>query len=600
MRGIAVGMVYAFCLGYKIGCSHMVHKTTASQAAIGKTSAPRTVPAASAWILRLDTPLQRSAGGPLAGLRFAVKDNMDVAGLPTTAACPAFAHVAPVDAKVVQRLLDAGALLVGKTNLDQFACGLNGTRSPFGAVPNAFDPAYVSGGSSSGSAYVVATGQVDFALGTDTAGSGRVPAGLNNIVGLKPTKGLISTTGVVPAAQSVDCVSIFAGDAGLAARVLAVAMGYDAADPYSRDLALADRPLPVPFRFGVPAAPQFYGDTLAQAEFAAAVSHMQTLGGTPVTIDFTPLAEAAALLYDSAMVAERYAAIRPFFDAHADEVLEPVRSILARGKAYSAADLVAAQTRLRALGQQAASLWQGLDVLLVPTAPTHYTIAAMQADPVALNRNLGEFTNFVNLLDYAAIAVPSAIRADGLPFGVTLIGPCGSDWQLAALGQRYHQATGLSQGATGKALPRAEPIAGLQGAQRVRVAVVGAHLSGMPLNRQLTERQATHISDTHTAACYRLYALPGTVPPKPGLLRVAPDAGAAIAVEVWEMPASAFGSFVALIPAPLCVGTLALADGSQVQGFLCESHAVSGARDITALGGWRAYMATQTPGTAAT
>jgi allophanate hydrolase len=577
----------------------MVH-TTSAVPAVGSIAVPVAAAlAANAWILRLDAPIQRSPGGPLAGLRFAVKDNMDVAGLPTTAACPAFAHEAPADAKVVQRLLAAGALLVGKTNLDQFACGLNGTRSPFGAVPNAFDPSYVSGGSSSGSAYVVATGQVDFALGTDTAGSGRVPAGLNNIVGLKPSKGLISTSGVLPAAQSVDCVSIFAGDAGLAARVLAVAMGYDAADPYSRALALADQPLPMPFRFGVPAAPQFYGDALAQAEFAAALSRMQALGGTPVAIDFAPLAEAAALLYDSAMVAERYAAIRPFFDAHAQEVVEPVRSILAQGKACSAADLVAAQTRLRALGQQAAALWHGMDVLLVPTAPTHYTIAAMQADPVVLNRNLGEYTNFVNLLDYAAIAVPSAIRADGLPFGVTLIGPCGSDWQLAALGQRYHQATGLTQGATGRALPPPQPIAGLLAANKVRVAVVGAHLSGMPLNRQLTERQAIRIADTHTAACYRLYALPGTVPPKPGLLRVAPDAGAAIAVEVWEMPASAFGSFVALIPAPLCIGTLELADGSQVQGFLCESHAIGGARDITALGGWRAYMAAQNHGAAA-
>lgn len=578
----------------------MVRMTSSAQASAAGDASPATgAPAANAWILQLDTPLQRSISGPLAGLRFAVKDNMDVAGLATTAACPAFAHEASVDAKVVQRLLEAGALLVGKTNLDQFACGLNGSRSPFGAVPNAFNPAYVSGGSSSGSAYVVATGQVDFALGTDTAGSGRVPAGLNNIVGLKPTKGLISTTGVVPAAQSVDCVSIFACDAGLAARVLAVAMGYDAADPYSRALALAQQPLPASFRFGVPDTPQFYGDSLAQAEFDTAVARTQALGGTPVAIDFTPLAEAAALLYDSAMVAERYAAIRPFFDAHADEVVEPVRSILARGKTCSAADLVAAQTRLRALGQQAAVLWQGMDVLLVPTAPTHYTIAAMQADPVVLNRNLGEYTNFVNLLDYAAIAVPSAIRADGLPFGVTLIGPCGSDWQLAALGQRYHQATGLSQGATGKALPPPQPIAGLQATGRVRVAVVGAHLSGMPLNSQLTERQATFIADTHTAACYRLYALPGTVPPKPGLLRVAPNTGAAIAVEVWEMPASAFGSFVALIPAPLCIGTVTLADGSQVQGFLCESHAVSGARDITALGGWRAYMAMQSQATVA-
>ena len=569
----------------------MVHTDPAVHAGAGKAASAAAAPAANAWILRLAQPLRRGTEGPLAGLRFAVKDNIDVAGLPTTAACPAFAFGASSDAKVVQRLLDAGASLVGKTNLDQFACGLNGTRSPYGAVPNAFDPAYVSGGSSSGSAYVVATGQVDFALGTDTAGSGRVPAGLNNIVGIKPTKGLISTRGVLPAAQSVDCVSIFAADVGLAARVLAVAMGYDAADPYSRQLVLASRPLPQAFRFGVPSVPQFYGDAMAQAEFAAAVTRLQSLGGTPVAIDFAPLAEAAAMLYDSALVAERYVAIQSFFDDHAAEVVEPVRGILARGMRYSAAELFAVQTRLRALGQQAAALWQGMEVLLVPTAPTHYTIAAMQADPVVLNRNLGEYTNFVNLLDYAAIAVPSAIRADGLPFGITLIGPSGSDWQIAALAQRYHHATGLAQGATGRPLPPMQDIEGLQAEARIRVAVVGAHLSGMPLNSQLTERHARCIAETHTAPHYRLFALPGTVPPKPGLLRVEPHAGAAIAVEVWEMPATAFGSFVALVAAPLCIGTLVLADGSQVQGFLCESHALGGAQDITALGGWRAYMA---------
>jgi allophanate hydrolase len=273
-----------------------------------------------------------------------------------------------------------------------------------------------------------------------------VPAGLNNIVGLKPTKGLISTAGVVPAAQSVDCVSIFTTHVALAARVLQAAMGHDPADPYARALTPASEPLAPMFRFGLPARLQFHGDAMAEAAFAGAVRQLQALGGTPVAIDFSPLAEAAGLLYDSALVAERYAAIRTFFDARAADVIEPVRSIIQRGQAYSAADLCEAQTRLRALGQRAAGLWQGIDVLLVPTAPTHYTIADMLADPVALNRNLGEYTNFVNLLDYAAIAVPSSIRPDGLPFGVTLIGRCGSDWQLADLAQRYHLATGLAQG----------------------------------------------------------------------------------------------------------------------------------------------------------
>ena len=547
--------------------------------------------APQAWLSLPGTPLGTVSSGALQGLRGAVKDNIDVAGLPTTAACPAFAYTPTEHAAVVQRLLDAGAQVVGKTNLDQFACGLNGTRSPYGAVPNAFDPAYVSGGSSSGSAYVVATGQVDFALGTDTAGSGRVPAGLNNIVGLKPSKGLISTRGVVPAAQSVDCVSIFARTVGLAAQVLAVAGGFDAQDPFSRSLQLATRPFPAAFRFGVPAPLTFCGDELARSEFEHAVAQLTALGGTPVTIDFSPLAEAAALLYESALVAERYAAIRPFFDAHDAEVMEPVRSIIASGRAYSAADLFDAQTRLRALGQRAAALWAGVDLLLVPTAPTHYRIADMLADPVALNRNLGAYTNFVNLLDYAALSVPSSLRADGLPFGITLIGPCGSDWQLAELGQRYHHATGLAQGATGEPLPASVPIPGLRAAPMVRVAVVGAHLSGMPLNSQLTERRATLMATAETAPNYRFYALPGTTPPKPGLLRVADGTGGRIALEIWEMPAEHYGSFVALIPAPLGIGSLTLADGSTVQGFLCEALATEGAQDITHLGGWRAYLA---------
>ncbi len=568
----------------------MVHTVLPAEAA----AAPRAVTPASApqaWISRFDTPLALTDKGPLAGLRFAAKDNIDVAGLPTTAACEPFAYAPVSHATAVDKLLHAGASLVGKTNLDQFACGLNGTRSPYGAVPNTFNAAYVSGGSSSGSAHVVASGEVDFALGTDTAGSGRVPAGLNNIVGLKPSKGLISARGVVPAAQSVDCVSIFARTVGLAAQVLQAAMGYDAQDPFSRKLSMASTPLPAAFRFGVPGELPFFGDALAEAAFSQAVSRLCALGGTPVTVDFTPLAQAAALLYESALVAERYAAIRPFFDANEAQVMEPVRGIIASGRHYSAADLVDAQVKLRALGQRAAAMWAGIDVLLVPTAPTHYTIADMQADPVVLNRNLGAYTNFVNLLDYAALSVPSSIRSDGLPFGITLIGPCGSDWQLAELGQRFHHSTGLTQGATGQSLPAPVAIPGLQPPALVKVAVVGAHLSGMPLNSQLTERGARLVSTTTTAPHYRFFALPGTTPPKPGLLRVAEGTGAAIALEIWEMPVALYGSFVALIPAPLGIGTLVLADGSSVQGFVCEALATQGAQDITHLGGWRAYIA---------
>ena len=547
--------------------------------------------ALAAWITRFDSPLKGREEGPLSGLRFAVKDNIDVALWPTTAGCPAFAYHPQAHASVVQKLLDAGATLLGKTNLDQFACGLNGTRSPYGAVPNAFNPAYVSGGSSSGSTYVVATGQVDFALGTDTAGSGRVPAGLNNIVGLKPSKGLISARGVVPAAQSVDCVSIFARSVGLAARVLEAAMGFDALDPFARRLGLAQHVFPRAFRFGVPDKLEFFGDTLSEAAFGQAIIRLRDLGGTPVTIKFEPLARVAALLYESALVAERYAVIRDFFDKHEQDVMEPVRSIIANGRKYSAADLYQAQTRLRVLGQQASRMWSDIDLLLVPTAPTHYTIAQMRDDPVALNRNLGAYTNFVNLLDYAALSVPSAIRPDGLPFGITLIAPSGSDWRLAELGQRYHHATGLTQGAIGQPLPAPHPIAGIKQPASIRVAVVGAHLSGMPLNKQLTERGASLVSSTETAPDYRLFALPDSVPPKPGLLRVAAGEGNRIALEVWDMPVESYGSFVALVPSPLSIGTIRLADGGSVQGFLCEPQALVGAADISHFGGWRAYVA---------
>lgn len=576
-----------------------------------------------AWITRLSTPLTAAAtaagtaaAGALAGLRFAAKDNIDVGGVPTTAACPEFAYVPAEHAAVVQRLLDAGAALVGKTNLDQFACGLNGSRSPYGAVPNSFDARYVSGGSSSGSAYVVATGACDFALGTDTAGSGRVPAGLNNIVGLKPSKGLISAHGVVPAAQSVDCVSILARTVATAVSVLQVAMGYDPRDPYSRELPMATAALPAAFRFGVPAQLAFFGDTLAQAAFDEAVARLVKLGGTPVPVDYTPLAEAASLLYESALVAERYAAVRDFFDARSETVIEPVRSILGAGRNYDAAQVFQAQHRLRALGQQAAAMWRDIDVLCVPTAPTHCTLEAMARDPVQRNRELGQYTNFVNLLDYAALSVPACIRPDGLPFGITLIGKAGSDWQLADLGQRFHHDTGLTQGATGVALPSPQPVAALapalqsvaanagatdtaaasgapapSPATHLALVAVGAHLSGLPLNGQLTERGAVLAQRTTTAPRYRLYALPGTVPPKPGLQRVDAD-GAAIEVEVWQVPLEAVGSFLALVPAPLALGSVELADGRWEHGFVCEGHALAAARDITALGGWRAYVAT--------
>jgi allophanate hydrolase len=422
-----------------------------------------------------------------------------------------------------------------------------------------------------------------------------VPAGLNNIVGLKPSRGLISTRGVLAAAQSVDCVSIFACTVATAVQVLENAMGHDPLDAYSRQLSLASEGFPASFKFGVPDQLEFFGDTLAEAAFTEAVLRLQAMGGSAVKLDFAPFKQAAQLLYGSALVAERYAAIRPFFDQHEAAVIEPVRSIIAQGRDYSAADLFDAQAQLKLLGQRADALWVGMDLLVVPTAPTHYSVASMLQIPVELNRRLGEYTNFVNLLDYAALSVPSAMRSDGLPFGITLIGRCGSDWQLAELGQRYHHLTGLPQGATGLPLPAQQPIKGLiakpSAQESVRVAVVGAHLSGMPLNSQLIERGATLVGTASTTADYRLFALPGTTPPKPGLLRVAAGHGSAIALEVWDMPLQHYGSFVALIPAPLGIGTLTLADGSRVQGFVCEAEALHDAQDISHWGGWRAYSA---------
>ena len=546
------------------------------------------------WIVHDEAVRPVASDGPLAGRRLAVKDNIDVAGFPTTAACPAFAYRPERSATVIDVLEAAGMRVVGKTNLDQFACGLVGTRSPFGAVPNSFDARYVSGGSSSGSAVAVAAGLVDAALGTDTAGSGRVPAGFNNIVGIKPTRGLISTRGVVPACRHLDCVSIFASTVADAVDVLVAAIGPDAEDPHSRSLPLDPRPMPARFRFGIPdgAHLEFFGDALSKSAFDEALGKLADQGGEQDAFDFAPMAEVARSLYEGAWVAERYAGIRPFFDAHADAIDPTVRAIVADGAQYSAADLFAAIDHVELVKREAARLWDAFDVLVVPTAPTIHRIAAVAADPIALNRQLGYYTNFVNLLDMAAIAVPSSMRADGLPFGITLIGPAGSDLRLADLAQRYHHATGLTMGATGKPLPPARPLARpAAGNACARIAVVGAHLSGLPLNGQLIERGARLEATVMTAPAYRFFALPGTVPPKPGLVRVSRD-GMAIEAEIWRMPVEHYGSFVAMIPAPLCIGTIELADGSSVQGFLCETLATIDAEDISHFGGWRAFRAT--------
>ncbi len=552
-----------------------------------------------------DTRAEALQRFPLLGVPFAVKDNMDIAGAPTTAGCPAFEQTAPENATVVQRLLDAGALWVGKANLDQFATGLVGTRSPYGRPASVFDSTRVSGGSSSGSAVAVASGLVAFALGTDTAGSGRVPAGLNGLVGLKPTPGRVSTAGVLPACRSVDCVSIFAHSVDDAAHVLSMLEGPDGRDAYSH-LAPGRAALPARPRLGVPRQAVFHGDAGYASAWPDALARAQTLGAELVEMDFTPLFDVAALLYDGPWVAERHAVLQALMERDPQALDATVLKVVSKAVGMTATDAFRAQYRLRGLQASLSGLWQQVDALLVPTTTGHPTFDEIDADPVGANARMGTYTNFVNLLGWCALAVPSGFTDRGLPFGVTLIGPGGADAALARLGQRWMAAgspkrhdgasqsvehpSSASHSATTNVMrwPATEPT--------MPIAVVGAHLSGLPLNSQLVERGAHLLQATRTAALYRLYALPGTTPPKPGLQRVA-EGGAAIEVEVWAVPQSALGSFLNLIPAPLGLGSLQLEDGRQVHGFLCEAHALAGAQDITVHGGWRRFLAASVPPT---
>lgn len=533
-----------------------------------------------------------AAALPLYGVPFAIKDNIDLAGRPTTAACPDFAYTPTASAPVVQRLLHAGAIAIGKSNLDQFATGLVGTRSPYGAPANAFDPRYISGGSSSGSAIAVAAGLVSFSLGTDTAGSGRVPAAFNNLVGLKPTLGLLSTRGVVPACRSLDCISIFGLTVGDTQAVLDVAQGFDHDDPYSRVAPAPAGGLGACFRFGVPrkAELEFFGDREAAKLYAAALDKLEALGGERVELDFGPFLETARLLYEGPWVAERWLVVRELLEKKPEAVHPVTRRVVEKATSFSAADAFAATYRLQALRRHAQAAWSGVDLMVTPSAPTIYTRAEVEADPITLNSRLGTYTNFVNLLDLSGLAVPAGFRGDGLPFGVTLLAPAFQDRALAGLGERLQRAYGLPLGATGHALPPAAPAAAPAArSANVRLAVCGAHMSGLPLNHELTERGAQLLRRCRTAPRYRFYALEQFSPPRPGLLRG--DTGAAIEVEVWELPAANLGGFVDRIPSPLGIGTIELEDGEQARGFLCEHYATRGARDITALGSWRAYVA---------
>jgi allophanate hydrolase len=565
---------------------------------------------------------------PLYGVPFVIKDNIDLAGIPTTAGCPGFAYEPRGTATVVQRLIDAGAIPLGKTNLDQFATGLVGTRSPYGACRNSVDAQFIAGGSSSGSAVAVATGLASFALGTDTAGSGRVPAAFNNIVGLKPSHGRLSTRGVVPACRSLDCVSIFALTAEDAAVVLDAAESFDAADPYScrmGNTTLAG------FRVGVPPREQrqFFGDADYQRLFAESLQHVKALGGSVIEVDFEPFFAAARLLYEGPWIAERYAAVGAFIEAQPQAVYPVTRQIIEAGKLPTGAQTFAGEYQLRGFKRQSEAAWSAVDLLLTPTAGTIYRISEVEADPIQLNRNLGYYTNFMNLLDLCGVAVPSGFRTDGMPFGVTLIGPRATERALLDVAGRLHRTAVATVGALGCPLPphleprsavpshlnspspeppqlkpqsaeppRSEPPSPVPAhlkapaspaRDEVMLAVCGAHMQGLPLNHQLRDRGGRLLAIASTAPLYRLYALPGGPPHRPGLLRVA-TGGAAIELEIWGLPADQVGAFVAAIPAPLGVGKIDLDSGAVVTGFLCEAYAADGAADITHHGGWRAYL----------
>jgi allophanate hydrolase len=501
----------------------------------------------------------------------AVKDNIDVAGFPTTAAFPVEVPPAARSAPCVARLEAAGLVVMGKTNMDQFATGLVGTRSPYGIVRSAVDPRFVAGGSSSGSAVAVALGHVDIALGTDTAGSGRVPAMMNGIVGLKPTRGLVSTEGVLPACRTLDAVSVFARTTAEARLALGVMM-----DPDGRrggNGATAGLSATAAPRIGVPAdgALDFFGNDEGRTLFHEAVRRFVAIGATIVEIDIAPFLEAGALLYGGGWVAERLVAVGDRLRAHPQAADPTVASVILGAESLTAADVWRSSYRLAELCDRAAPSWLAVDALLLPTAPRAWTPEQVAADPTGTNTILGHYTNFVNLMDLCALALPAGVGPSGAPFGVQLIGPAMADAMLCDIGTRYEGA-GTSEAST-------------------RLAVVGAHLTGEPLNGQLTSRGARLVQATRTAPDYRFFALPGGPLPKPGLIRVPPGTGVRIEVEVWELSEAALGSFMGDVPPPLAIGTLVLDDGTGVKGFLCEPLAGEGARDISSFGGWRAYLA---------
>ena len=533
---------------------------------------------------------------PLYGVPFAIKDNIDLAGIPTTAACPEYAYTPDRSATIVEQLIALGAVPMGKTNLDQFATGLNGSRSPYGACPNSVLDDYPSGGSSSGSSLAVALGVSSFSLGTDTAGSGRVPAALNNLVGTKASKGLISTAGVVPACRTQDCVSLFTATAREASQLLGLVARLDPRDAYSRrnpqwnDVSAFGAPRP--FRFGVPRAEDlaFFGCTEGPQLFSDAIDDLTAMGGESVTVDLTPFLEAARLLYEGPWVAERYSVVGQLMENNPDSVLPVIRDVLANAPSVSGVDTFRAQYRLQALKVLCDQALEGLDCVVTPSIGRPVTSAELMAEPVLRNSELGYYTNFVNLLDYAAIAVPSAFMSNGLPWGVTLFGRALTDQSLLSLADAFQRQTALPLiGGDPPQLPA--PTTSARN-DMARLVVCGAHLDGLALNWQLKQRGARLLETTHSAADYQLFALAGGPPFRPGMVRVA-EHGVAIAVEVWELPSAELGSFLTGIPAPLGLGKVQLADGRWESGFICEAYGLEGSRDISHLGGWRAYLQQQ-------
>ncbi len=509
---------------------------------------------------------------PLYGIPFAVKDNIDVAGMPTTAGCPAYAYVPARSAPVVERLLAAGAMLVGKTNLDQFATGLTGSRSPYGAVESVFGGGLIAGGSSSGSAVAVAAGVVAFSLGTDTAGSGRVPAALNGIVGLKPTRGLLSTAGVVPACRSLDCVSVFTLDVADAATVLDVARGPAEDDPWSRAASGESLP-PAAVRLGVarPDVLEFDGDHGQAERYVAGCLTAARLTSAVTQVDLAPLLEAGGLLYQGPWVAERLADLEGFLREHADAVLPVTRGILQGGRRFSAADTFRAQHRLEELRLATRRLFTEIDVLALPTIPTTFTLEQIAEEPLRRNAVLGRYTQFANLLDLAVVTVPNGTTPEGRPASLSFIGPAFTEGTLLGLAAAFKgEAPHVHQAPT----------------TTVELAVVGHHLRGEARNAELVALGGRFARTTRTEACYRLFRLSTGVP---GLVRVDAGQGAQIEVEIWRLPSSAVGALLSSVKAPLSIGYLSTVDGAVVQGFLCEAHAAGTAQDITASGGFRAH-----------